>query len=99
MFFIFLNFFREKSKTTALEAQNSKLQKQIGPYRQQLEMYEAENKTGNAKNEVDLVEKYTKLLDQQNQKLKMRQIMKLRNDVSQLKKVSNGYESYEALIM
>lgn len=91
--------FREKSKTLALETQNGKLQKLIGPYRHQLEMYEAENKKINPKSDVDLVEKYTKLLDQQNQKQKMRQIIKLRNDVSQLKKVSYRFESFNDYII
>lgn len=83
----------------ALESQNSKLQKLIGPFRHQLEMFEAENKSMNPKCDVDLMEKYTKLLDQHNQKQKTRQIIKLRNDVSQLKKVSNHFESYDGYIM
>lgn len=95
-----VHFFRsEKSKTSNLESQNTKLQKLIGPYRHPLEMYEAETKNQNPKSDVDLVEKYEKLLDQQNQKQKVRQIIKLRNDVGQLKKVSNHYETYDEYIM
>lgn len=85
MYFV---IFRERAKTETLEKQNSKLQKLIGPYRQLLEKYEAESKSS-TQSDTELMQKYSKSLDQQNHKLKVKQIIKLRSDVTQLKKVNN----------
>lgn len=84
---MYIFIFRERSKVEVLEEQNSKLQKLIEPYRQILEKYEAENKSS-GQNDTELIQKYSKNLEQQNHKLKMKQIIKLRSDVTQLKKVN-----------
>lgn len=81
-------FFRIQTKIRTTEKENSRLNRLIGPYRQTLEKYEAETRFMSSKSDSDIVKKFSKLLDQQSTKLKMKQITKLRSDIVQLRKVN-----------
>ncbi|XP_063784815.1 hyaluronan mediated motility receptor isoform X2 [Pseudophryne corroboree] len=87
---------REKDEAEKMEAQKwrgmfEELQNKVRPFQQQLDAFEAEknallNENGAAQDELNkLSEAYAKLLGHQNQKQKIKHVMKLKNENTQLK--------------